>query len=304
LKPGKYFLRFDIPQYYAASAPFKGSNPNTDCDITNLNGLNTTKTFTVMSGGAIVNIGAGCQIKATSGGDLKKDTNALSDNLIIGLEIDSMDLNQDSVGISKRNNILIDEGLVHQKLDLQWLRFDGEYNGNFIELNWATGIELNNDHFIVERKHESEWEFKEIGFVKADEDSALRRHEYEFDNFGINNTGTYYFRLKQVNRNGSFTYSQIIEIEVFKEQEVNVFLYPNPVRDVLGIELWLPSDSEVEALVIDKTGKVLLTNPFGKFLTAGRQDAVLRTTELAAGLYVLRIRTSSGIIHKQFTVVK
>ncbi len=96
----------------------------------------------------------------------------------------------------------------------------------------------------------------------------------------------------------------MISIEVFIEQDWSVSIYPNPARDLLKVDLWLQSDSEVEVLVFDKTGKTLMVNPFGGFMKADNHSVVLRTSELLAGVYVLRIKTNSGIINKQFTIVK
>ena len=184
------------------------------------------------------------------------------------------------------------------------LKFDGDYNGSFIELNWKTGLETNNDHFVVERRHESERDFKEIGQVDASDLPNLTRHEYEFDDFDLTKQGLYYYRIKQVEKNGRYTYSHVISIQVLIDNELSVSLHPNPVKDILIIELSLPNDTEVDAMVIDRTGNIVIAKPFGGFMSAIRHHIILRTAELSSGIYVLRIQTNAGIIHKQFTVVR
>jgi hypothetical protein len=325
LKPGKYFVRFELGEFFGPSAPYKGGNPDKDSDITNENGPNTTKKLTLLSGDALLNIGAGLQNKATIGDGLKKDTTDInhvkvlvdvpeySDDTTKSESIDSLisvilpEILIPGQESSKFNDSTLvadkkEEKIIHQTL-IEWLKCNGYYNGNFVELNWETGEEINNDHFNVERKHESESEFRVIGFVPAHDTPDLKRHEYEFDNFEIVESGLYYYRIRQLDKSGNFNLSQIITIEVVRDNELNVFIYPNPVRDLMKLEMQLPSNTDVVAEIIDNTGSIVST-PVNAFKYAGTQDVIIRTTDLASGVYILRIQTNSGIIHKQFTVIK
>jgi uncharacterized membrane protein len=96
----------------------------------------------------------------------------------------------------------IDAGLVYQVLPLEWLSFEANYNGEFTELDWATGVEINNGYFEVERRHESETEFKAIGQLDASTETLASRHDYEMDDLNVNQSGVYYYRIKQVDRDG------------------------------------------------------------------------------------------------------
>ncbi len=197
----------------------------------------------------------------------------------------------------------IDAGVVSQVLALEWLEFTGQYNGDFTELNWKTGIEDNNDHFVIERKHESEKDFSSIGQVAAHPDPNLAQHDYQYDDFEVNKSGIYYYRLKQVDRDGRYTFSKTIAIRVTdKYDNLNVDIYPNPASDLLKLELWLPEDSELEVSVFDKNGKAVLVAPFNQFKTKGRYNELLQLSSLITGQYVLQIKTSSDVIYKKFTV--
>lgn len=116
-------------------------------------------------------------------------------------------------------------------------------------------MDINNHHFVVERRHESETDFKEIGNVDANQDFNLAQHDYDFDDYDVNLSGVYYYRIKQIDKNERFTYSRIISIQVKVDESLNAFIYPNPVNDKLKVELWLPEDSELEAKVFDNTEK-------------------------------------------------
>jgi hypothetical protein len=197
----------------------------------------------------------------------------------------------------------IDAGVVSQVLALEWLEFTGHYNGSFTELNWATGIEDNNHHFVIERKHDSEKDFIPIGQVAAHQNPNLARHDYQYDDFDMNKSGVYYYRLKQVDIDGRYTYSKTIAIRVNdKYDNLNVDIYPNPATDLLKLELWIPEDSELEVSVFDKNGKAVLVAPFNQYKSKGRYNELLQLSSLITGQYVLQIKTSSDVIYKKFTV--
>jgi len=198
----------------------------------------------------------------------------------------------------------IDAGLVGAVLAIEWLNFTGHHNGSFTELNWQTGVELNNDHFEIERRHESETGFTVIGQELASEDGLAAKHNYGYDDFDANKSGVYYYRLKQVDKDGHFTYSKIISIQINRSTEFNVSIYPNPVDNLLKVDIKLGEESELEVRVFDKSGKNVLTNPFGGFRKAGTFNELLDTSILPAGQYNLQILTSHGIVNKQFTVLR
>ncbi|MBK9107113.1 MAG: DUF11 domain-containing protein [Saprospiraceae bacterium] len=196
----------------------------------------------------------------------------------------------------------IDAGVVYAALPLQWLSFDGFFNGDFTELSWTTGVEINNDYFIVERRHESERDFNAIEQIPAHSNGSLSLHEYAHDDYDVVKTGRYYYRIKQVDRNGLFTYSKIITILIEGDASLNVEIYPNPVNDELQLDIWIPEDSELEARVFDQNGKSVLFAPFSAFKTKGTYHELLNTSSLVNGNYILQIKTTGGLINKKFTV--
>ena len=87
-------------------------------------------------------------------------------------------------------------------------------------------------------------------------------------------SGLYYYRIKQVDRDGKYSYSKIIAIKKLK------------------------------ANVIDANGKVVMHQPFGGRMKAGRSNELLNTEMLTSGNYVIRIKTSQTVVSKKFTVAK
>ncbi len=108
-------------------------------------------------------------------------------------------------------------------LPIELLSFEGELNQGKIYLNWATVTEINNDFFTVERSSNGK-HWNDIGLI----DGAGNSHEildYSFIDDDIGNESLYY-RLKQTDTDGSFSYSDIIFIQLSEGDEIQIF--PNP----------------------------------------------------------------------------
>ena len=93
-------------------------------------------------------------------------------------------------------------------LPVELTSFTGNYTNNSVHLNWSTATEVNNQGFDIERNHNSSWE--KIGFVEGKGNSVIK-NEYSFED--KNPVGyKIQYRLKQIDNNGNFKYSDAIEI--------------------------------------------------------------------------------------------
>jgi uncharacterized repeat protein (TIGR01451 family) len=369
IKPGTYYLKFERPVKLAATAPYKGNDPNKDNDITHENGINTTRKFSLSSGETVSNIFGGFQIRSEVGDMvwIDKNFNGIQDSdelpladvkvaafNIMGVKVSEslsgpdgrfmldgladgefyvkFDLPNPKYGFTKAHagqddndsdvggengygstNIFsiyageikptIDAGVVAQLLPIEWLNFSGNYNGEFVELNWTTGVELDNDYFVLERKTEIDKDFVSLEKIASHANPNLASHDYEYDDFDINTSGVIYYRLKQVDKDGSFTYSKIISVHVKEEkQETKVTIYPNPVSELLKVEIKIPLNTEVEAKVFDQSGRVIMSVPADQFKSKGKSIESIPIKNLIPGQYVLEIKTTNEVIHKRFTV--
>ncbi len=85
-----------------------------------------------------------------------------------------------------------------------------------VQLNWETATEINNHRFEIERSNDSQ-NFTIVGFVNG-RGTTTEKSSYSFVDKGVNE-GKYYYRLKQVDYNGAYEYSQVIEVEFSVPQE-------------------------------------------------------------------------------------
>jgi len=115
-------------------------------------------------------------------------------------------------------------------LPVEWLSFTGEISNQNIELQWKTASEKNSYSFDIERSFDEEnWE--KIGEQLAAGNSSVQ-NTYSFidENIFINTNTTVFYRLKQIDFDGQFSYSKIISFKPIAADLSNLVLYPNPLN--------------------------------------------------------------------------
>jgi hypothetical protein len=127
-----------------------------------------------------------------------------------------------------------------------------------ITLNWQTAQENNNAYFAVERSGDSRFRGNdvsggdEIKRINSKGNSSQAQTYSYTDNTPLQ--GTNFYRLKQVDKDGKFSYSQIVSATV--QNGLTVVLYPNPVKDVLNIK-GLDAMMSYELLIMNAKGNLV-----------------------------------------------
>lgn len=162
-------------------------------------------------------------------------------------------------------------------LPVQWLSFTAQKSGSSVLLSWKTATEQNSSYFEMERSPDA-IRFNKIGAVAAagNSNSVL---SYSFSDQqplkGMN-----FYRLKQVDLDGTFNYSKIVSIKF--DKNATVILSPNPVKDVLNVQL-LQANNFTSASVFDATGKLL----WKQNITSAQIQ--INTMQLSKGWYTIRL---------------
>ncbi len=189
-------------------------------------------------------------------------------------------------------------------LPVELIEFTGYHDDNrFVNvLNWATASELNNDYFIIERSVDG-INFVPIGSV----DGAGTTNElstYSFDDEGPA-LGINYYRLKQVDFDGTSEYSDIISIEVNAElsQTRIINYYPNPATDKLTIEMEVAKDGIFDLLIVDITGKVIKEGELELIQHKGHLID-LDVSNYASGAYIVNLIDKDAGTRHQIKFVK
>ena len=147
-----------------------------------------------------------------------------------------------------------DFGLWGGALPVEWLSFKAKYVGDAVQLDWATGSEDNNSHFVVERTHDgAHWET--IGNVTG-AGFSMQVTRYQF--IDENPYSDYnYYRIKQVDFDGAYDYSSVEMVSRSLERaELSIDLYPNPASDYTLVESTTGARNG-QVKVIDINGKVV-----------------------------------------------
>jgi hypothetical protein len=177
--------------------------------------------------------------------------------------------------------------------------FAATTNNLNVTLNWSTATELNNSGFQVERSNGSAYEV--VGFVAGHGTTTdVQRYSYVDQNV---NAGSYTYRLKQVDFNGTFEYSDAIEVEVLGVKEFALGQnYPNPFNPSTKITFSLAVDSKVSLKIFDVLGQEVVTLLNGQ-LEAGSQEVSFNASSLNSGVYFYRI-DASGVDGQKFSSTK
>ena len=110
-------------------------------------------------------------------------------------------------------------------LPIELISFQGKASKSGIMLNWSTASELNNEKYIIEHTSEGK-NFEPIGVVQGS-GTTLTQQKYTFIHENAS-SGINYYRLKQVDFDGKFTFSPIISINFNKNKKTISPIYPNP----------------------------------------------------------------------------
>ena len=179
-------------------------------------------------------------------------------------------------------------------LPITLLNFSGEVNGKQNLLYWTTATEQNNTGFEVQRSIDGN-NFSKIGFVntKAVNGNSNSNFNYDFTDNDYSAT-TNYYRLKQIDKDGKFSYSNIV---VLKDDNLIATglaaIYPNPAKNILNVKIASPGNSKTTLLITDINGKSLIK----KVTNVGNGESIVQLdiSVLSAGTYYLKLICAMGL---------
>ncbi|WP_299820629.1 T9SS type A sorting domain-containing protein [uncultured Pontibacter sp.] len=151
-----------------------------------------------------------------------------------------------------------------------------------VVLDWATATEQNNDYFIIERSLDGR-NFVQLNQVDGAGNSNSRINYTYLD--ATAPMGTVYYRLKQVDFDGKSDYSKMVAVEVQKQAEASIMLYPNPAADVANLDLTTMPAGTCTVRVISMNGRVVQ-----QFKVQAGAVNQLDVATLATGKYVLQVQ--------------
>jgi Secretion system C-terminal sorting domain len=170
-------------------------------------------------------------------------------------------------------------------LPVELASFNARTTGGKNILQWQTATEKNNRGFEIERSINSK-NYVTRGFVDGN-GTTTQPHNYSYSDDGVN--GVVYYRLKQFDFNGSYNYSNSIELNSVSSNEYKLDQnYPNPFNPSTLISYTIPDDGDVTIKIYDGLGREINTL-VNKFHKAGVYSINFDASKLSSGVYFYRM---------------
>jgi hypothetical protein len=178
--------------------------------------------------------------------------------------------------------------------------------GNNIEISWSTATETNNRGFEIQRtltptsERKSLWE--SVGFVTG-KGTTTEPQNYSFVDKNLQ-AGTYLYRLKQIDFDGIFEYSNEIEVEIVSPNEFALEQnYPNPFNPSTSIKYALKSRQFVQIKIYDVLGNEV-TTLVNEEKQPGVYEVEFNASELSSGTYIYKLTAGNFSAIRKMLLLK
>ena len=201
--------------------------------------------------------------------------------------------------------IVGDNGIIYHTTNggvpVELTSFTAAANGEDVILSWSTATELNNLGFEIQRSIEGD-EFFTVGFVDG-HGTTTEQHNYTYSDKNLENS-KYYYRLKQVNYDGSYEYSDVVEVEfkAFNSYELEQN-FPNPFNPATTIKFSIPKEIQVNLVTYNILGEKVkdLKN---EVMKPGYYEVEFNASALSSGVYFYRIKAGDFVRTKKMLLLK
>ena len=198
------------------------------------------------------------------------------------------------------NRTTIDFTAIVLPVSVELTSFAASVHEGEVVLNWSTATETNNHGFEIQRNLNGE--FFSVGFV----DGYGTTTEIQYYTFTDKNleVGSYTYRLKQVDFDGTFEYSESVEINVLAP---NVFTlqqnFPNPFNPETIISYSIPNSGVVTLKVYDMLGREIQTL-VNEFQSSKTYSVNFDASDLSSGIYLYKLQAGDFLEAKKMILIK
>ena len=182
---------------------------------------------------------------------------------------------------------------------VEFISFGANTVADKIELSWSTATEINNAGFEIQRSIDNK-EFVTVGYVKGKGTTTEKQSYTYVDNIS---GSKFYYRLKQIDFNGSYEYSNVVKVSAVP-QKFNLFQnYPNPFNPSTKIKFVIPKSSFVILRVYDVLGNEVATLVNEK-KSAGNYEINFDASKLSSGIYYYKLVTGNFSQVRKMVLIK
>ena len=190
-------------------------------------------------------------------------------------------------------------------LPVKLLSFTGAYKNNTTYLNWVTENQVNFSYYDIERSEDGT-NFSSIGLQAATGNSSSKEnYQHNDDLSSFSASSTFYYRLKMIDTDGQFKYSNVILIRKDVKGMTDIVIIPNPVvkGNTVTLRFEAAVKSVVDIKVIDMAGRIMSTQQNNA--TQGINSISINHLErLLPGMYLLQMNDGKSIQTTKFTIAR
>ena len=195
---------------------------------------------------------------------------------------------------------------VSSEVPVELVSFSAEMVDGNVVLNWSTATETNNNGFQIEKREKSnvkgQTEFNFVGFVSG-KGTTTERSFYSYTKKN-EKPGTYLYRLKQIDFDGTSSYSNEIEVEVSGPKDFALYQnYPNPFNPSTIIKFALPVKTNLSLSVYNTLGEKV-AEIFNGELEEGYHEMIFNASGLSSGIYFYKIESENYSATKKLMLLK
>jgi uncharacterized repeat protein (TIGR01451 family) len=151
-------------------------------------------------------------------------------------------------------------------------------------LTWSTASELNNDRFVIERSYDG-LTFAPFTSIQG-KGTTNKQSTYSYTDAGVGRqNGLVYYRLKQLDFDGTATFSPVRAVKFSALATTDISVYPNPTQGGATLDLTVLPAGDYQVQLLDLTGRTLQ-----QFTLAGQREHALPVQALPHGSYIVRVR--------------
>jgi photosystem II stability/assembly factor-like uncharacterized protein len=243
----------------------------------------------------IVSNSGGLLFKTTDGGITWNTQKSRTTNALFGVHFS--DANTGTV-VGSGGTIL---RTINGGIPVELISFTTEVLENKVELNWSTATETNNSGFeILRSANKDEW--NKLGFVPGHGTTTETQH-YSFTDNDVS-PGKYQYKLKQIGYDGTFEYSQVVEVEIPLVNEFSLSQnYPNPFNPTTSLQYTIGSRQFVTLKVYDLLGREIATL-VNEEKPAGEYEVEFDGSALTSGIYFYQLKAGEFTETRKMILLK
>jgi hypothetical protein len=189
---------------------------------------------------------------------------------------------------------IIDAGYVVIILPVEWISIKVEEKEKAHLLSWVVASERNIEYYQIERSIDGINNFSVIREIDYKANNA-KTNEYNYLDNDLKHDGIYYYRIKQVDFDGKYSYSDVIKI--LRNNQNKVSIYPNPCVSSFSLQTKISLDGKIVIEIFNSNGSLIKT------INQDANNLVVNVTDLEPGYYSLKLVLNEVVYHEKLIII-